>query len=95
MLYEVITGIVAVGVTFVIITAGIDISVGSIVALGGIVAGIVLKSTGSFILAFSAALFAGTAAGLANGVLIAYARALPFVIRITSYNVCYTKLLRV
>src|SRR6478609_6868406 len=43
-----ITGLIALGMTFVILTAGIDLSVGSVLALAGIVAAAVAKgSTGN------------------------------------------------
>lgn len=74
-----ITGIVAVGMTFVIITGGIDISVGSTVALGGIITGLLLKAGAGIIPSIVLALLTGTAVGLFNGVIIAYGRVIPFV----------------
>ncbi|HSL43386.1 MAG TPA: ribose ABC transporter permease [Anaerolineales bacterium] len=74
-----ITGIVAVGMTFIIITGGIDISVGSIVALSGVVVASALKMGVSIPVAIIAGLLAGCAVGLLNGVIISYGRVLPFV----------------
>jgi ribose transport system permease protein len=74
-----ITGIVAVGMTYVIITGGIDISVGSTVALSGVVAAVALKAGLGIPLAILLALLAGAGVGLFNGIFIAYARVLPFV----------------
>src|SRR3954468_18543013 len=55
-------GLVALGMTFVIMTGGIDLSVGSVVALGGVV-GVEVSAHG-----LAAGLLAGTAAGAAVGV---------------------------
>lgn len=74
-----ITGIVAVGMTFVIITGGIDISVGSTVALGGIITGLLLKAGWGIAPSIILALFAGASVGLFNGVIIAYGKVIPFV----------------
>lgn len=74
-----ITGIVAVGMTFVIITAGIDISVGSTVALGGVVAVACLTAGFGVALSILAALLIGLAVGAINGGIIAFARVSPFV----------------
>jgi ribose transport system permease protein len=74
-----ITGIVAVGMTFIIITGGIDISVGSVVALSGVVVASALKMGVSIPVAILAGLLAGCAVGLLNGVIISYGRVLPFV----------------
>lgn len=64
--------IVAVGVTFVILIGCIDLSVGSVVALVGVIAATVLKSTGSTLSAVLAGLAVGVACGLANGVIHSY-----------------------
>src|SRR5215470_3814157 len=61
--------IVAIGMTAVIITGGIDLSVGSILCLSAMVTGVVLN----------AGLAAALLVGLVNGVLIAYVRIPPFV----------------
>ncbi len=75
-----INAIVAAGMTFVIISGGIDLSVGSIVALSGVVLGSLLHlDQGSVALALLAALAAGTACGLLNGVLISVGRLPAFI----------------
>lgn len=73
-------GILACGLTLVIITGGIDLAVGSIVALAGVAfALIALKHEMSAWIAWIAALAVGTASGLSAGSLIAHARLQPFV----------------
>ena len=73
-------GIVALGMTAVIITGGIDLSVGSIVCLAGIMLGVVMNAGHSIWVGVGAALFTSLAIGALNGVLIAYMRMPPFVV---------------
>lgn len=76
-------GIIAIGMTFVIIAGGIDLSVGSLLALCGAVCLLTLNKGGTMDSALWAALASigiGVAAGLANGVLIAYGRVAAFII---------------
>jgi ribose transport system permease protein len=73
-------GIVALGMTAVIITGGIDLSVGSIVCLAGIVLGVVMNAGYSIWIGVGAALLTSLATGALNGVLIAYLRMPPFVV---------------
>lgn len=71
-------GLVALGMTFVILTGGIDLSVGSLLAVAGVVAAH-LAGRGLFVaLAFGVALTA--LLGLVNGVVIARARIQPFIV---------------
>jgi ribose transport system permease protein len=74
-----INAIVAVGMTFVIISGGIDLSVGSIVALSGVVLGTLLHEGQPVAIALPAALLVGVAAGLLNGALISFGRLPPFI----------------
>lgn len=66
-----ITAIIAVGMTFVILTGGIDLSVGSVVALTGIVATSIIKMDifGSSFLSFTISIFAGLGFGLLSGII--------------------------
>lgn len=72
-------GIIAVGMTFVIISGGFDLSVGSIYALGGTVFAGVTVHSGSVLFAGLAALGVGLLAGAVNGFLVARLRVNPFV----------------
>lgn len=72
------TSLMAVGMLFVILTRGIDLSVGSIAALGSIVCAILIQQYGAG-LSIGAALAAGGACGLVSGVLIAFLKLPPFV----------------
>ena len=73
-------GIMAVGMVTVIITGGIDLSVGSIMGLVGVVCGIILQAGFHWSLALAAGLAAGMATGFVNGLLIAYVGLSPFVV---------------
>ena len=73
-------GIMALGMSAVICTAGIDLSVGSLMGLTGIVAGLVMQAGHSIGLGFVACMGAAALVGLVNGVLIAYLRLAPFVV---------------
>jgi ribose transport system permease protein len=75
-----INAILAAGLTFVILTAGIDLSVGSIVAVSGVVA--VLAAIAGVPEPFAILLgaLAGAAAGLINGVLVAYLSLAAFIV---------------
>jgi rhamnose transport system permease protein len=66
--------IVAIGTTIVILTGHIDISVGSVFAICGVVAGVIAKATGSVGMAALAACAAGAGLGALNGLLVAYLR---------------------
>src|SRR3954463_12316664 len=72
-------GVVTVGMTFVIIGGGIDLSVGAIIALAGVWATtLATQSHGALGMIFTA-LVVGIAVGLVNGVLISYGKLVPFI----------------
>jgi ribose/xylose/arabinose/galactoside ABC-type transport system permease subunit len=73
-----IVGILAVGQTFVILTAGIDLSVGAILGLSVVLYASLLEGH-SLAVAIPLGLLAGIAAGLINGIGIAYARIPAFI----------------
>lgn len=68
-----VIAIIAVGMTFVILTGGIDLSVGAVMALTGTVAAGLMADGTDPGLAFLAALSIGTMFGMVNGALVAYA----------------------
>jgi ribose/xylose/arabinose/galactoside ABC-type transport system permease subunit len=85
-----ITGILAVGMTAVILTGGIDLSVGSVAALAGVVAALVAATdvSGSVALASLAALGVGLAVGVFNGAMVAWFRVPPFVTTLAMLTIC-------
>ncbi len=74
-----INAMIAVGMTFVIITAGIDLSVGSILAFAGVVMASALQAGLPIPLAISLALLVGFLCGIANGLFITHGRLPPFI----------------
>ncbi len=73
-------GIMALGMTAVICTAGIDLSVGSLMGLAGIVTGMVMQAGWGIGVGFLACMATAATVGLINGALIAYLRMAPFVV---------------
>lgn len=79
-------GIIAVGMTLVIISAGIDLSVGSLVAFCGAACVLALNKMApsgdsvAILGALGASIAIGVASGLLNGVIISYGRVAPFVV---------------
>ncbi|MEU7002176.1 ABC transporter permease [Nonomuraea sp. NPDC046570] len=72
-------GVITVGMTFVIIGGGIDLSVGAIMALASVWATtLATQAYGPFVMALCAILV-GTGAGLVNGLLVSYGRMVPFI----------------
>ncbi len=75
-----INAIVAVGMTFVIISGGIDLSVGSIVALSGVALGAALQGGQALPVALAIALGIGVTCGLVNGAIISWGGLPPFIV---------------
>lgn len=75
-----IFGIIAVGQLLVILTAGIDLSVGSVLGLTGCVTAELLVHGWSIPLAIVAGLLVGAGIGVFNGALVAYAKLPPFIV---------------
>ncbi|MFW3471064.1 substrate-binding domain-containing protein [Streptomyces microflavus] len=75
-----VTAILAFGVTFVIVSAGIDLSVGSVAALSATVLAWSATSAGvPVVLAVVLAIVTGIACGFVNGALISYGKLPPFI----------------
>ncbi|MET7488638.1 substrate-binding domain-containing protein [Streptomyces sp. NPDC005538] len=83
-----VTAILAFGVTFVIVSAGIDLSVGSVAALSATVLAWSATQHGvPVVLAVILAIATGIAAGLVNGFLIAYGKLPPFIATLAMLSV--------
>jgi ribose/xylose/arabinose/galactoside ABC-type transport system permease subunit len=74
-----INAVVAVGMTYVIVSGGIDLSVGSIVAFSGVLLASALAAGAPAPAAIAAGLAAGALCGLANGLLVTRGRLPPFI----------------
>jgi len=74
-----VIAMIGAGMTFVIISGGIDLSVGSVFACSAVLGGLVFTSTRSLTLALLATAVAGALFGAANGLLITILRVPPFI----------------
>jgi ribose transport system permease protein len=74
-----ILSILTIGMTFVIITGGFDLSIGSTAALTSCVAAAVMVETDQWALGVTAAIAIGAVIGLTNGFIIAYMKVNPFI----------------
>jgi ribose transport system permease protein len=72
-------GVVAIGMTFVIVSGGIDLSVGALLALSSVWATTVATQSYGALMVVFVALVVATAAGLVNGVVISYGLIAPFI----------------
>jgi ribose transport system permease protein len=82
-----INAMVAVGMTFVIISGGIDLSVGSVLALAGVVLASALSAGVPLPAAIVLALVVGAACGVANGLLVSFGRLPPFIVTLGMMSV--------
>jgi ribose transport system permease protein len=73
--------------TFVILSGGIDLSVGSIVALSGVVLGTLLQDGQALPIALALALAVGVGCGLANGALVSWGNLPPFIVTLGMMSV--------
>lgn len=86
-----IIGIIALGMTFVMITAGIDLSVGSVVALAGMVFAMHAPSTGSaFWFPLVAGLGVGLLVGFLSAALVVWGKILPFLATLATMAIART-----
>jgi ribose/xylose/arabinose/galactoside ABC-type transport system permease subunit len=76
----VVVGLGAIGMTFVIISGGIDLSVGSVIALACTVTAWALDKGASTTVALLAGIGVGTACGFANGLAVTFLRIAPFIV---------------
>jgi len=82
-----ITAIIAVGMTFVILTGGIDLSVGSVVAVAGIATTSALQSGRSYAASLAAGIGVGVLSGAAAGALVSVLRIAPFIVTLALMTV--------
>lgn len=71
--------IAAVGMTFVFLIGGIDLSISTVISASAVLAGLVMAQTGSIPLGVLTAVAVGAGFGLLNGVLIGYFKLTPFI----------------
>jgi ribose/xylose/arabinose/galactoside ABC-type transport system permease subunit len=79
-----LNGLLALGMVFVITAGGIDLSIGSMLALTSVIIGAVLNSTGNILLACVTAVAATTFFGYLNGILVAKLDMIAFVVTLAT-----------
>ncbi|MFR5131362.1 MAG: ABC transporter permease subunit [Terrisporobacter sp.] len=82
-----VNGIIAAGMTFVILTGGIDLSVGSILAISGAVCASLLASGQNIIIAVLVALIIGAMVGFLNGFIITKGKLQPFIATLATMTI--------
>ena len=83
-----VIGVLAIGMTFVIATAGIDLSVGSMLAAAGVFGGIMIGDGGtSSIIFIVTAIGFATLLGSINAIAIAYGRVVPFIATLAMFSI--------
>jgi ribose transport system permease protein len=83
----VIVGLGAIGMTFVIVSGGIDLSVGASIALSSVITALLLQHGASAFLAAACGVGAGALLGLVNGGLITRLSVVPFIVTLGSMGV--------
>lgn len=82
-----LNAILALGMTLVIISGGIDLSVGGVCALGCCVCAKILNSTGSSLLAIAVVLMIGLAVGAFNGFVVSKTGIAPFIVTLSTVSI--------
>jgi ribose/xylose/arabinose/galactoside ABC-type transport system permease subunit len=82
-----INAVISAGMTFIIITAGIDLSVGSLVALAGCVGMIVLNWTDSSIIGVMAGIALAGLSGAVTGAIVAWTRIPAFIVTLAGLTI--------
>ena len=81
------TGLLAIGMTFVLVTGGIDLSIASVMSLSACVGAAAMINTGSVLLGCLVMLLVSTTFGFINGVAIAKAKMLPFIVTLSTMSI--------
>lgn len=82
-----VIGVLAIGMTFVIATSGIDLSVGSMVAAAGVFGGILVDPGNSSLVFILGALVFATLLGAINATAVSYGRVVPFIATLAMFSV--------
>lgn len=82
-----VNAIISIGMTFVILTGGIDLSVGSTLAISGALAASIINSNGNVFLAVIVAVVVGIVVGIINGMLISRGKIQAFIVTLASMTI--------
>ncbi|MBA3019527.1 ABC transporter permease [Propionicimonas sp.] len=88
MLNGTVVAFLALGQTFVLLTGGIDLSVGSNIALTGMMAALAMRAGAPWWFAALVALAAGVVVGLVNGAIIHLVKLPPFIVTFSTFGIC-------
>lgn len=81
-----VVGLVAIGVTIVIVSAGLDISVGSIAGVASVVSALIITQYGTEIGSVAGGIAAGAALGLVNAAVITFLRVNPVIATLATFS---------
>jgi ribose transport system permease protein len=88
LLMTAVNGILAVGITFIIVTGGIDLSIGTVMTFSSVMAGVFITMLGlPIFMGIIAAIIAGALCGFINGVSIAKLKLPPFIATLGMMNI--------
>lgn len=82
-----VNAVIAIGMTFVILTGGIDLSVGSILAITGAIAASIIVKANSLFLAIVVTILLGALIGAFNGVIVAKGKIQPFIVTLATMTI--------
>lgn len=82
-----VNAVIAIGMSFVILTGGIDLSVGSILAISGAVAASIIVATGNVFLGVVTVLVMGMGIGFINGMLVAKGKIQAFIVTLATMTI--------
>jgi ribose transport system permease protein len=82
-----VVGVLAIGMTFVIATAGIDLSVGSMVAAAGMAGGVLVDPDGTTWMFILGAVGFATLLGIINATSISFGRVVPFIATLAMFSI--------
>ncbi len=80
--------LLSIGMTIVILTGGIDLSVGGILGLSGMIGAMVITNSGNWVLGVIVMLAVSVLCGLFNGILIGYLKMPAFIVTLGTVNIC-------
>ncbi len=83
----VIVGLGAIGMTFVVVSGGIDLSVGSVIALASVVTAVLLREGAPGVVAITGGVLTGGLLGFTNGMLITRLRIVPFIVTLGTMGI--------
>lgn len=82
-----VISVIAMGMTVVMVSGGIDLSVGSVMALSGVIGALAMVSGAPVVIGVAAAIAAGAICGLLNGAAIAVLRIPPFIVTLGAMGI--------